>query len=310
MYTPLQSRRVRGSAGEPLPVVFKAFKEAGIEPRRGQFALACAGPGTGKSATWLRYCMLAGLPALIFSADSDAFDQLTRMISMALGWPMSKSKRMVLAKPTDSDYDPEAVAEYEEALGGMPIRFNYDPAPTLDTIENSVAAYAEVYGEFPSIIVVDNVTNVVLEGESGEDAEGLEGLMEYLHTMARDTEAFVLGLHHVKAEYNNGDRPIPLNGIKNQISRIPQLIMTAYKKPGFDDESKIIVWSPVKSRSGQPDQTGETGAELAFVGSTMTICDVGDLQYDAWPDAYDGEEEAAEDTRARMEEEAPADIWT
>jgi hypothetical protein len=283
---------VRGAAGDPLPVVFKSFQKADIQPRRGQFILMCAGPGTGKSVLTLAYVMKSRLPAVYFSADSDAFDQLTRAISIETGWDLEQSKKAVL------EDDHEAITK---ALGGIPIRFNYDPAPTLDTVENAVASYEEVYGEYPSLIVVDNVTNVDLEGagEGEAYASGLEDLMEYLHSMARNTGACVFGLHHVTAENNNGDRPIPLNGVKGQITRIPQIVLTIHKKPSDDDNEVILCVSAVKNRSGRNDASGATYAELEFIGETMTIRDPESSVSVQWEDP---EEDSSDDVQRMWQE--------
>jgi hypothetical protein len=243
--------------------VFKALERKDIIPRQGQFILVAAGPGTGKSAFTLAYALKSGLPTLYFSADSDAFDQLTRSISILTGWELKKAKEAVLRNDMD---------ELKDALG-VPIRFDYNATPTLDNIESAVNAYEEVYGEYPQIIIVDNVTNVDIESDGEEGYAGLEGLMEYLHSMARNTGACVFGLHHVNGEYNNADKPIPLNGVKGQISRVPQMILTIFKLPGQDDSYVVLCISAVKNRGGKPDPSGQTYSELEFFGDTMTIKD-------------------------------------
>jgi hypothetical protein len=121
--------------------------------------------------------------------------------------------------------------------------------------------------------VVDNITNVVNDNSDGDPFTGLEGLMDYLHSMARETGSCVIGLHHVTGDYNNGDKPIPLNGVKGQIARVPEMVLTIHKVI-LDDEESILRVSPVKNRGGKPDPTGQTYAELSFVGNRMSIRDV------------------------------------
>lgn len=161
------------------------------------------------------------------------------------------------------------------ALGALPIRFNYSASPSLDDIELSMKAYEEVYGDYPSLVVVDNVTNVRGDGGDPEDPfSGLESLSDYLATMARDTEACVVGLHHVTGGYNDAAKPIPLSGVKGQITRVPSMVLTLHKKPGAGDwEPDTLCVSTAKNRGGRADPSGEDYAELRFDGNHMKIED-------------------------------------
>lgn len=248
--------------------------------RRGQLVLIAAGPGTAKSALTLSMAIQAQIPSLIFSADSDAYTQLSRAISILTGIPMTESESMAL--------EDELPDDVMEALSQTPIRIDYDAAPSIDMIEEIMESYWELNGEYPSIVVVDNITNVENENADGDPFAGLETLMEYLHSMARKTGACVIGLHHVKGDYNDGDKPIPLSGVKGQIGRVPQMILTLHKKQDeLDPEKTVLCISPVKNRGGKPDATGQTYAELHFVGNHMSISDMEHdrqvlLDQDAW----------------------------
>ena len=184
------------------------------------------------------------------------------MLSMKTGFNMSATYNMARSAEL-----PEIA---EQALGEMPIRLDFKSSPTLDSIENSLKCYEEVYGAYPEIIVVDNLTNVVGDSEDGGYA-ALDQLCDYLHDMARATEACVIVLHHVTGPFNDGNKPIPLSGIKGQVSRVPELILTLYKE-GVGEDITLKV-SAVKNRGGTADPTGQTSADLRFVGKTMTIED-------------------------------------
>ena len=261
MYSLLQSTRIRGSAGEPLPTVFKSLESAGIQFKRGQYVLIAAGAGTGKSAFTLTQALKSGVPTLYFSADSDSYTQSVRSLAIMAGVSVEAANKAVLSNSLGSMAD---------ALLNIPIRFNYDASPSLDTIETCVEAYEEVYGEYPALIVIDNITNVRIGGEGDDDPfSGLEGLNDYLHTMARETGACVVGLHHVTGPYNDAEKPIPLSGVKGQISRVPELILTLFR-PG---PNRIGV-SAVKNRGGKADPSGNDFVELEFTGDMMRIRDV------------------------------------
>lgn len=223
-----------------------------------------AGPGTGKSAFTLTLALKSKVPCMYFSADSDAFTQLTRSISILTEKSLEDSAKAVLSGD---------LGDATSLLSQVPIRFNYSASPTLDDIELSMKAYEEVYGDFPALVVVDNVTNVI-GGGGGEDDpfSGLESLMDYLATMARDTEACVVGLHHVTGPYNDADKPIPLSGVKGQISRVPSMVLTLHKQPGQYGEDTLCV-STVKNRGGKADPSGYEHADLLFDGDHMQIRD-------------------------------------
>lgn len=266
MYTPRQSLYIRGSAGDPLPTVWNALDQKGTQFRRGQLALVCAGPGTGKSAFVLAYALKSAIPTLYFSADSDAFTQLSRSVSILSGWSLEKSTRAVRN---------EDIGEVADELDALPIRFNYKASPSLDVLEESLAAYDALYEDYPALIVVDNITNVRTESSDGDDPfSGLEALMDYLHEMARETGSCVIGLHHVTGPHNDGDKPIPLSGIKGQIGRVPELILTLHRVSSEFGPDSLNV-STVKNRGGKSDPSGQDFASLEFVGETMKISDFG-----------------------------------
>lgn len=260
MYSLIQSKRIRGEAGEPLPTVWKALEGTETYFYRGQLVLVAAGPGTGKSGLVLTEALLSGVTCLYLSADSDAFVQLSRSIAIMSGCTLAEAAQAIRE---------DELSQYHGTLVDTPIRFRYDANPDLGTIETAVEAYWELYGEFPQLIVVDNVTNVRTEGGAEDDDpfSGLEGLMDYLHEMARETEACVVGLHHVLGGYNDAAKPIPLSGVKGQITRVPEMVLTLHR---VEDSLRV---STVKNRAGRADPSGNTYAELDFNGDRMRIAD-------------------------------------
>ncbi|HVV11607.1 AAA family ATPase [Amycolatopsis sp.] len=244
-----------------MPIVWKSFEEKEIIFRRGQLALISAGAGTGKSALTLAYALKAAVPTLYLSADSDAYTQLSRAVAMVTGWNFRAAQDAVLK---------DQLGPAEEALAGLPVRFNYLASPTLGDVETSVEAYDEVYGSYPDLVIVDNITNIRsgMSEEDGDPFAGLEGLLDYLHTMGRETQSCVAGLHHVTGPYNDGDKPIPMSGVKGQITRVPEMVLTMFRPgPG------LIGVSPVKNRGGKNDPSGNTYAELEFDGDKMSLSD-------------------------------------
>lgn len=262
MLTFRQALFTKDSAGDPLPAVWKSLESRKIRFMRGQLVLIVAPPGIGKSGFVLRYALGANIPAFYFSADSDQFTQTTRALSILTGDTQEKSAEALIAA------DPNALAVLDSQI----VRWNFESQPTLDDIETSLKAYEEVYGDFPHLIVVDNITNVI-SGFAGNDEDpfgGLESFMDWLHKVARDTGACVVGLHHTKGDHNDGSKPIPLSGVKGQIARVPEMVLTLHRIQN-DYGSDTLNVSAVKNRSGRANTSGRSFVGLEFDGETMAI---------------------------------------
>lgn len=278
MLTLAQSAAVKGSAGEPLPKVWDTLNSAGTRFQRGQLALVAAGPGVGKSAFVLNYALRSGVSCLYFSADSDAFVQLSRSLAILGGLTMQEASSIAL----NPDYE-----RIQGIVGSVPVRFNYDPSPTLPVITKQVQAYEELYGDYPELIVVDNAMDVVLDSNEEDQARSLDTLMAWLHDLARATEACVVVLHHVTGPYNDANQPIPLSGVKGQIGRVPELILTLHKSLGDYGEPDEIRVSTVKNRGQKADPSGQTFVPLVFDGARMGIHDVQETVFDDSPFEFD-----------------------
>ncbi|MFI2607705.1 hypothetical protein DR950_36200 [Kitasatospora xanthocidica] len=261
-----QAKRVKGAAGEPIPSPFKGLTKMGVEFRRGEFSIVCAGGGTGKSVFAANLSVLPNIPSLYFSADSNAATQLTRATALITGEDIQTLKR----KLRTDEFD-----QYDKVLSDRWwLRFNFDARPTAEDLELHLKSYVEVFGIAPHLVIIDNITNVDGGADSAESYTfGLEGMCEYLNEMARKTHAHVLALHHVTGEFSDGLKPIPQSGVKGKISRVPSLILTIHKEiDGMD--SRVLHISPVKNREGFEDSSGETFASYDFNTSTMRLTDV------------------------------------
>ncbi|GAA0406346.1 AAA family ATPase [Streptomyces luteireticuli] len=257
MYSLSQSVRMKGAAGEPLPSPFKGLTKLGAEFRRGELSVVAAAAGTGKSVLALNLAIRSNCPTLYFSADSTAATQLIRATAILTGHDVTDIKEKLHA---------DNFIEYEAALTERWWqRFNYSARPTPTEIELHLRCYEEVFGVYPHLVVIDNITNV--DAGAADSAEsytfGLEGLSDYLSEMARETHAHVMAMHHVIGEYSDGLKPIPQSGVKGKISRVPSLILTIHKEiDGMDGRTLHI--SPVKNREGFEDSSGETYASYTF----------------------------------------------
>jgi hypothetical protein len=264
-----QSIAVKGAAGEPIPTPFGGLRRHEVEFRRGEFSMVAAGPGTGKSLFALNLALHGNIPVMYFSADSNASTQLVRATAILTG----EDARHIREELLGGDFG--KFAEHLEKRWW--IRFSYEARPTLSDIESNLRAYHEIFGVFPHLIVVDNITNVVGDSASPHTAEtftfGLEAMCEYMADMARYTGAHVLALHHVTGEFSDGLQPIPLSGVKGKVGRVPSLILTVHKEiDGMG--GRILHVSPVKNREGAEDSSGMTFSSYEFNRSTMRLTDI------------------------------------
>jgi replicative DNA helicase len=258
-----RARFTRGSAGEPLPAVFKALSGQGVHFRQGQLALIAAAPGVGKSLLSLTLAIRAGLPCLYFSADTDQATMTIRAAAMVSGW-------------TTGDIEQALDAGMTETLDVQlhkwsHIQFDFKASPTATDVEEELKAFRQVYGDWPSLIVVDNISN--LDNELNTDGfQSLEGTCDFLHELARETGACVVGLHHVTGDFDDGTKPPSLSSLRGKVSKVPELVLALHRIGGDSYEgNRSIGVSPVKNRTGKSDPSGGWFLPLAVDLERMAV---------------------------------------
>ncbi|MGH7487400.1 MAG: AAA family ATPase, partial [bacterium] len=227
------------SAGESIPTVFQTLKNGGVVFRRGQTTVLAAAPGVGKSLTALRIALEARVPTLYISADTDAWDTKVRTATHLTGHRYATVEKA---------YDTSNGHLYDEAFANLDwLRFKFAPSPSLTEIDVEVEAFGMVYGEYPHIIIVDNLRNVYPDDEAGaSDYTGALRIVEYMHDLGRESNAHVFLLAHLVGKYEDGDAPVPLSGLENKIGKLPEKVLTMY----HDSPTRIGV-CVVKNRGGK-----------------------------------------------------------
>ena len=248
MFSAAHAIKIQSPSGTPLQRVFKSLP---FDLIRGNLVLICAAPGIGKSVLALNWAAGIKRPALYFSADSDHITQTSRLTSILTGKPNSVTKEQVRGGLIDP------------MLVKSDVHFTFDAQPTLQDMDDSIRAFDQLYGDPPELMVVDNITDVEMP-----DSDNLNPLLGYLNDVCRITGAAMIGLHHVTGPYNDGDKPIPLSGIKDQVGRIPQGILTLHKT-----EPTVLGVSIVKDRGNSADPSGNTTHYLRFDGEHTKVTD-------------------------------------
>jgi replicative DNA helicase len=244
VFTLTRARNSNSKVGDPLPPAFRAWDVNTVRIRQGQFHLIAAAPGVGKSLVALTIAMKAKVPTFYFSADSDAWTMYIRGAAMLTGWSVEDIENQIKTGNTQTI---DAKINNE----GGHIRFDFDSSPSFEDIDNQLLSFASVYGEYPQLIVVDNLSNVY-HGES-EGFQALERTCDYLHDMARETGAAIVALHHVTGEYEDGSKPVPLSGLRGKVSKVPEVVVTLYRGGEGADRDSVMNCCPVKNRGGKAD---------------------------------------------------------
>lgn len=225
---------------QQLPVVFPGLAEAGIRPRRATVTMIAATPASLKSMLTLYWVARMALPTLIFSADTDAYESMKRAAAMVSGNTMDQVERDITQG--NQDY-------YEELLAQLNIRWVFETDPTYTDLELETAAYAETFGEFPEVIVIDNLMNVV--GENENEFASMRDTTKALKRLVRITNASVFVLHHMQETEKGNNKPAARNRLQGKVSQLPEMILSI----ALDgDELRV---SAVKNRFGPGDASAE-----------------------------------------------------
>lgn len=269
MQTLSLAMRASEEEGIALPSVFPSLERIGAKLRRGQLSLIAAAPGGGKSAiaTYIATNMgygdfgEIGVPTLYFSADTDRKTLGNRVAA-------SVSKLTV-------DQAEERLLKGDQALWSMlesntsHVWFSWDRGPKVDDIQEEIKAFAHVMGDYPHLIVVDNLKNIWVDemGEGGEHVR-YDRVLDYLHEVAGQTGAHIMILHHVTGSYEAGGQAIPLSGILGKVTKPFRLILTLHKS--WDGTLGISV---VKNTTGRAEADGSLVVKIPYDLERMQYMD-------------------------------------
>ena len=149
--------------------------------------------------------------------------------------------------------------------GAGHIRFDFDPGPSLQDIEEEIKAYVEIYADTPHMIVLDNLLNVA--GSNDNEWTAMRDAMSAFHYMARETESAFVVLHHVSENDSKPNIPAPRKALQGKVSQLPELVLSV-ALDGAREQYKVAT---VKNRHGQADPTAEAFTTLSVDPARMTL---------------------------------------
>lgn len=248
--------RNSGGAGEPLPNVWSVFDTQRVHFRRGQLHLVAAAPGAGKSVFMQWFVGHAMRPTLYLSMDGDPGTSAIRQVQMLSGREAHEAEAAI------------AAGQVDDQLTEWPwISYSFSPGLDLQELELEILAYAEANGDYPEIIVVDNLMNLEVAGT--DEYGGLRAAMSALHKLARRTKAAVFVLHHVVGQFEDGGAVVPMSGLNGKISKLPELIITLTRGVSGTMRASIV-----KNRHGEARADGSFYLELRADLARMQLTDM------------------------------------
>lgn len=230
----------RGVLAPALPIPYPVLNAAGLRPRRGQTSLTVAASGVGKSQLWGNIAHRTGVPTIYWSADTDEHDVTTR--AMAL-WSGTSTEQI------DEQLRNDAWRKYYDEIlraNASHVDYVFDAQITPRIVAERLKAFAEVNGEYPHLFVIDNLSNTVQNQDSvlSEQTDTMVGLQR----LARESGTHIAILAHAKGEYEGGMKPIPLNGVLNNLGKYVETVITMHRQ---DDAGRFLGLNLAKNRGGK-----------------------------------------------------------
>jgi predicted ATP-dependent serine protease len=232
-----------GEAGEPIPSVFHELMVEGAEIRMGELTLIASAPGVGKSLIAVTLAVKAGVPTLFFSADTTPFTTGVRIGAMLTGRTIAEVDHALRDETQKEEY----IKLVSQKTGH--IRWQFIPCPTVKDIEQDVAAFAVAWGDYPNLIIVDNLRNVYSDED---DYTGFRHNIEALKILAVETGSAVVVLHHLTGSYDDGQSIPPLSALEGKVSKLPSMVLNL-----FNGNRGDIGVAVVKNRFGAANPAGK-----------------------------------------------------
>jgi KaiC/GvpD/RAD55 family RecA-like ATPase len=256
----LQVVGVESPAGIQLPEILPQLTASQVTFRQAQLHLIAGQPGGGKTLLALWYAITSKVPSLYISADSDSRTIATRAGAIIMDKEVASVEKLM-------DTDASVLLEDALADGASHVRFAFDPAPSLQDIEEEIEAWIELHGSAPAAVYVDNLMNVAATSDSEWTA--LRDCMSAFHYMAREYESAFIVLHHVSENerMSKPNYPAPRKALMGKVAALPELVLSV----ALDSGANAYRVAVVKNRHGKADPNAEEYVTLAAEASKMAL---------------------------------------
>lgn len=241
--------------GVPLPEIgalhdlYEGFYR--FRPRGGEVTMIAGQPGSQKSGFALYLAgqyATKGLSCLYVSADMAQHTATTRLVASITGHTTETVSKGLAAG--GEDY-------YAELLADVPVRFMFNPNPDFGDIQEELDAWVELWDEYPRVIVLDNLLDIVPSAGDNEFT-GYKSVLLDAKTLARETGAAIFILHHMSETGTDPTKPAPRKSLMGKVSQTPENVLSV----AMNDDLTEFRIAVVKQRSGPSDATAQTTVTL------------------------------------------------
>lgn len=245
-----------GNQAPSLPNMYPSLTERGIAIRIGEVSLIAGQPASGKSSLAMALAVRSQVPTLYLSADTHAHTMSMRLIAMLTDVDQNTVEE---AMASDRGWAAEMLKQADH------IRWSFDSAPTVQSIEDQILAHIELYSKAPELVVVDNLTDVVVDGD---EFGGMRSTMKDFKWLAREYDCALLVLHHATEGVQGNPCP-PRFSLMGKVSQTPALVLTVAQ-----DEAGFLGVAPVKNRYGASNPSGTDPVWLRYDPAKMQVTEV------------------------------------
>lgn len=225
--------------------------------RRANVHMFAGQAGTFKTMVTMNAVANMKVDTLYFSNDSDDTTASSRLLSMATGVPTATTEEW-LGSEERLEYCAGVLAKHYSHVS-----WQFNNSPSLDDIWLEMYAYAEVHGVYPELVVVDILMNVA--HAEGDEWATMRAVMREMQTMARETKAAILVIHHVSEGAST--KPCPSRREILGKGAVREVLMVTF---GVDEQQRLYA-ACVKNRFGKSDLHAKDPFEMGINPSIATV---------------------------------------
>jgi AAA domain-containing protein len=255
-----------GEAGVPLPDAYLTLATAGAHLRKGLSSMLAGWPGSYKSTLGLNMvCRLAqqGVTGLYISAEDDKLTIAKRCVGIMSGDPLDIVEAGLKR------------GEYQDVLRRLSKSWQWVfHALDVPRMEDRLAAFVQKFGDFPDLLVVDNLMSMV---DGPGDWKGQMTMCRDLAALAQDTGTHPLIMHHTQEHEQRKSappEPPPRWEIHGKVNQFPKLIFTVATEIDKETQSGILKVAVVKNNGGPDDRTGRTYENFVIDTANCRVTDI------------------------------------
>lgn len=195
-------------------------------------------PAAGKSMLALALAVRAQVPTIYLSADSHMHTQSMRLIAM----DTNTDQGVVEGVMEDKDWASSVLRSRDYMW------WDFNSNPTARLISDLVDAHIELYGNAPSLFILDNLTDCLVDGD---EFGGMRSFLKDMKFLAREHQLAMVILHHTSEGVTipSGQCP-PRFSLQGKVAQTPALVLTVTNESGF------LGVCPVKNRYGSSSPNG------------------------------------------------------